>query len=233
MLPSSEHAVFTGLKPSGGHAADVPVQSSGKSHSPAGPRQTVCEFARTSAGQALLLPLHVSGASQSPAAARHVVELPSFASAGQASEVPSHISTASQTPAAPRHTLPDGIGEQVPALPWTLHDWQSVVSPPPQDVEQHTPSTQLPPTHSFAAPHCVPGDFFVMQVPPAQYWLVEHCESFVHPPEHTLPLHAWTVHCCVCTGGHCAPFPGQLAPSVAVAGVPPQLGSRHVTLLEA
>ena len=50
---------------------------------------------------------------------------------------------------------PAGTGRQVPALPATLHD----VQVPQLVVEQHTPSTQLPLSHSVPAAQICPSRF--------------------------------------------------------------------------
>ena len=72
-LPSSMHAVPLGCLASGGQAALLPVQLSARSHSPAAPRHTVLDEAKSSAGHAELVPVHVSATSQAPAVPRHVV----------------------------------------------------------------------------------------------------------------------------------------------------------------
>jgi hypothetical protein len=118
-----------------GHAAELPVQLSATSHTPAAARHTVALDRKASVGHAVLLPVHVSATSHGPAAARQVVPaLPArceqmwsllqvsvvhgfpssvqaypvgrFASAGHATFVPSHVSATSQSFAAARHTVP-------------------------------------------------------------------------------------------------------------------------------
>jgi hypothetical protein len=56
---------------SAGHAADDPVQVSGRSHTPALGRQTLVK--KLSAGQPTAAPVQVSATSQTPAEARQVV----------------------------------------------------------------------------------------------------------------------------------------------------------------
>src|SRR5439155_22802862 len=73
-LPSS-HTVPSGLKPSDGHAALVPVHVSAMSHALAAARQTVPAATKPSAGQALLAPSQLSATSQGPALARHAAVL--------------------------------------------------------------------------------------------------------------------------------------------------------------
>jgi hypothetical protein len=41
-----------------------------------------------------------------------------------------------------------------------LHAWQSVASPPPHALAQHTPSTQNPDVHWFVALHVAPFGCF-------------------------------------------------------------------------
>jgi hypothetical protein len=230
-FPSSVHGVFAATKVSAGHAAVTPSHFSGASHSPAAGRQVEDAGRTASAGQALLEPSHFSTASHRPTAARQVVPEGCFASAGHAGELPSQASGASHTPAAARQTVPCETGEHFPALPFRLHAWQSVVTPPPHALLQHTPSTQLPFTHSVLCEHPCPSGFLSTQVPPAQYWLVGHGLEAEQPPEQTFPEHWFDAHCCVCTEGQEAPLPGQFAARVAVGGVPPHDGARHWTEL--
>jgi hypothetical protein len=99
------------------------------------------------------------------------------ASAGQVGEVPSQRSGASQVPVDGRHStvLPEML--QVPTLPARLHTWQSI-APLPQAVLQHTPSTQVPLTHSTPAPQVVPLGFF------AAHSVPEHHVVLGQPAEH-------------------------------------------------
>ena len=59
-LPSSVHPVPLDFFASAGHAAELPVQFSARSHSPAAERQVVVLDRKTSAGHAPLEPVHVS-----------------------------------------------------------------------------------------------------------------------------------------------------------------------------
>jgi hypothetical protein len=60
-------------KPSAGHAADVPVQLSATSHTPAAERHTVVDGANVSAGHAMLTPSHASATSHTSVALRQTV----------------------------------------------------------------------------------------------------------------------------------------------------------------
>src|SRR6185295_7054814 len=93
--------------PSAGQVALLPVQTSCTSQTPALPRHTVPEVAKTSGPQSLLVPLQTSATSQTPADGRQTAVL--FASAGQLALVPLHTSAGSHTPADGR--------QMVPALP--------------------------------------------------------------------------------------------------------------------
>lgn len=90
------------------------------------------------------------------------------ASAGQRPPTPSQRSGASQVPVEGRHSTLDPRMVQVPTEPARLQAWQSLVDPPPHVVSQHTPSTQLPFTHSTFVAHVVPSGFFAAQSVPAQ-----------------------------------------------------------------
>jgi hypothetical protein len=134
-FPSSVHAVPLDFLVSAGHAAEVPVQFSATSHSPAEERQGIEAGAKPSDGQVALVPVQVSATSHIPAEARqtepalptgcwqatfvpshwslvqgfpssvHAVPLDILASAGQAPLVPLQVSATSQVPAAARQTV--------------------------------------------------------------------------------------------------------------------------------
>jgi hypothetical protein len=74
-LPSSVQGVPLPFFTSAGQPADVPVQFSARSHSPAGDLQTVLDDLKPSAGQVTTVPLQVSATSQVPAEARQTVPL--------------------------------------------------------------------------------------------------------------------------------------------------------------
>ncbi len=65
---------------------------------------------------------------------------------------------------------PAGLLAQVPTLPARSQASQA----PAQAVLQHTPSTQLPLTHAFAAAQVAPGAFLGTQAEPLQYWPAAH-----------------------------------------------------------
>ena len=84
-----------------------------------------------------------------------------------------------QLAAEPLHTygaqagapaVPAELLVQVPTLPARLQASQA----PAQAVLQHTPSTQLPATHSLSAPQVVPRTFLGTQAEPLQYWPTMH-----------------------------------------------------------
>ena len=106
VFPSSVHAVPLVFFASVGQVADVPVQDSATSHSPAAARHCTVDAERTSVGHVLLVPLQLSAMSQEPADARQTVLDGSFVSVGQVVLVPVQLSAASQTPAAARQTVP-------------------------------------------------------------------------------------------------------------------------------
>jgi hypothetical protein len=93
-LPSSVQAVPLVFLVSAGQLAEVPVQVSATSHSPAAARQTVVDGARASDGQVSVVPSQVSATSQLPAAARQTVplasavQLPRWPARLQAPQVP-------------------------------------------------------------------------------------------------------------------------------------------------
>src|SRR5436309_447105 len=90
-LPSSVQVVPAGLLSSAGQLADVPVQFSAGSHSPAEARHTTKLGRKSSGGQTVLVPVQFSSISQGPAEGRHTA--PAFlAGCWQASFVPSHSS---------------------------------------------------------------------------------------------------------------------------------------------
>ncbi len=111
-----------------GTAAAVPVQFSATSHSEAAPRHSWVEGAKVSLGHARLVPSHCSTTSQAPAEGRQVV-------------------AAAATPQVPFTAAPAVV----------LQAWQSVVTPPPQAVLQHTPSAQKPLAHSSCVVQVVPS----------------------------------------------------------------------------
>jgi hypothetical protein len=83
-----------------------------------------------------------------------------YASGGHAMLLEEQVSKGSQVPSAGRHitvgATVDESGVQVPsAVPpaWTLQAWQSLGSPPPQEVEQHTSSAQNPDAQSLPLKH--------------------------------------------------------------------------------
>src|SRR5207244_407201 len=87
-LPSSVQVVPAGLLSSAGQLADVPVQFSAGSHSPAEARHTTKLGRKSSGGQTVLVPVQFSSISQGPAEGRHTA--PAFpAGCWQASFVPS------------------------------------------------------------------------------------------------------------------------------------------------
>ena len=107
----------------------------------------VVDNKKLSAGQSADTPVQVSTVSHNPASARQIVEVGCRTSAGHTVEVPLHVSAASHGPAVARQSVLAARVAQVPfwAAPApTLQAWQSVVSPPPQALLQHTPSTQSP-----------------------------------------------------------------------------------------
>ena len=70
------------------------------------------------------------------------------------------LSATSQIPAVTRQTWPPATTPQAPfvAAPLiVLQAWQSVVTPPPQAVSQHTPSAQKPLPQSGAEVHAPPS----------------------------------------------------------------------------
>lgn len=72
----------------------------------------------------------------------------------------------------------------------TLHDMQSFV-PPAHGVEQHTVSTHVsPPWHIAVRAHVPPppSKGWHWPVGMSQYW-PGHCESVLHDPRQTAPLH--------------------------------------------
>src|SRR5207249_4336521 len=81
---------------------------------------------------------------------------------------------------------------------------------------QHTPSTQNPEVHWFAAPHVAPRPSFGWHTPPPQKCPAVQSPSTVHPPAHAVPavLHVSGAQSTVITVGH-DPAPVQLAESVA------------------
>src|SRR5436309_1987810 len=105
-LPSPVHAVPAGLLSSAGQLADVPVQFSAGSHSPAEARHTTKLGRKSSGGQTVLVPVQFSSISQGPAAGRHTA--PAFpAGCWQASFVPSHSSRLHGLPSLV-HAVPAG-----------------------------------------------------------------------------------------------------------------------------
>src|SRR5438094_883364 len=105
-LPSSVQVVPAGLLSSAGQLADVPVQFSAGSHSPAEARHTTKLGRKSSGGQTVLVPVQFSSISQGPAAGRHTA--PAFpAGCWQASFVPSHSSRLHGLPSLV-HAVPAG-----------------------------------------------------------------------------------------------------------------------------
>lgn len=96
---------------------------------------------------------------------------------------------------------------------------------------QQTPSTQLPLAHSTPPPQTWPSGFLLVQVPPAQYWLLGQGFVAEQPPEQTCPPGSQRPEGqgCSWADGQEAALPGQFAARVAVGGAPPQLGVRHWT----
>src|SRR5258705_6951563 len=105
------------LLPSGGQSTLVPVQLSGRSHTPAAARHTVPASTRASAGQSSCSPSQLSASSQAPAAGRQTAVL--LVSAGQAGLSPSQNSGRSHTPAPARQRAPPRPPRcsQAPGLP--------------------------------------------------------------------------------------------------------------------
>src|SRR5262249_13219649 len=93
-----------------GQAAEVPVQVSATSHTPAEARHTVVEGWKPSAGQAADVPVHVSATSQGPADARQTVVEGWKPSAGQGLPVPLQGSATSHGPVDARQTVPAATG---------------------------------------------------------------------------------------------------------------------------
>ena len=101
--------------PVAGHAAELPLQVSSTSHTPAAARHDVPAVASAFAGHSGVLPEQLSATSQAPAAARHSVPAEARTSAGHAGALPSHVScrtpasgrrsSAAATDAAPRRTM--------------------------------------------------------------------------------------------------------------------------------
>ena len=122
-LPSSVQAVPLAFFVSAGQLAEVPVQVSATSHSPAAALQTVVEGARASAGQVSAEPLQVSATSQAPDDALHTVPLES---AVHVPEVPGKVAGAAgpRAGAVAANTL-----EQNPQEHWLF-----VVHPSPNDA---------------------------------------------------------------------------------------------------
>jgi len=127
-----------------GQSLDVPVHFSAVSHVPAAARHVVVAGSYASSGQAGEVPVHFSSRSQPPCAARQTVEASAIASR-HSTWTPSHVSATSHAPADARHVPPAGSGVHTPsavAPAAALHAAQSFAAPPPQEVSQHTPSTQ-------------------------------------------------------------------------------------------
>ena len=138
---------------------------------------------------------------------------------------------------------------QVPSLAApaaTLHAWQSLVTPPPQAVSQHTPSTQKP------LPHCVP---LVHDCPSLRAWqvpllhtLLAHWPSLAQvapllsphtpvaqvPLPHSLPvLHVWPLASAQVPEPLQAIVPSQLLVVCNPAITCPQVPSARPVLLMA
>jgi hypothetical protein len=116
---------------------------------------------------------------------------------------------------------PAATGAQLPASPTTLHD----VQVPQLGVEQQTPSTQLPLSHSADAPQIWPRRFFphdplVQTIPATQ------SASTPQAARHAVPLQVYGAHDCVAAGLQ-APAPSQVRASVAVVVPIGQLGAAH------
>ena len=99
----SSHDVPSGAPRSIGQAADVPLQLSATSQTPAELRQTVPFDFKVSAGQVLLEPSQLSATSHPPAALRQTDVL--FWSLGQLAPDPVQLSATSHVPADERQTV--------------------------------------------------------------------------------------------------------------------------------
>src|SRR5439155_1176589 len=156
-----------GWMASGGQLLLVPVQVSGRSHSPAAARHTVPAFPAgcvhavplpsqtstvqglpssvhvvplaltPSAGQLALEPVQVSAVSHGPAAARQTVVDERKPSAGQLALEPVQVSAVSHGPAAARQTVVEG--------------WKPLAGQVSLDPVQNSATSQLP----ADARHCV------------------------------------------------------------------------------
>jgi hypothetical protein len=134
---------------------------------------------------------------------------------------PSHVPSVPQVEAAVTahtplgSTVPLATGAQVPRLPVRLHARQDV-----QDaVPQHTPSTQLPLTHSGPAPQEAPRGFRVPHWPEA----VSHPAGATQSAEaahvflqaFALPSHMYGAHGWVVPATH-VPLPSHIEARVSV-----------------
>lgn len=185
------HGVFAETTASAGQFLFVPSQFSAKSQAPASPRHTVLALATESSGQAAPVPVQNSARSQSPFLARHSFVAGSNALIGQLVLVPLHVSAGSQTSVLARQTAPLASVVQVPRLDAELHAWQSLLSPPPQALLQHTPSMQLPLLQPALTAQAVPlglgeGAKLAIAVPFVLNVLMVQVGEV---PEHKVPVH--------------------------------------------
>jgi len=105
-LPSFEQPVLLEASASAGQLLALPLQLSGRSHSPALARQEVELDATVSAGHEPEAPVQVSCASQIPLALRQTVVVAAKVSAGHDVLLPLQVSCVSQTPPAARQVTP-------------------------------------------------------------------------------------------------------------------------------
>jgi hypothetical protein len=106
------------------------------------------------------------------------------------------------------------MGMQVPSWPSALQASHC----PVHAFVQHTPSMQVPEAHSAATLQSVPGIFFGVQTPPAQYSLLLQSPSEVQlsdAPPHRSPRHAEFAGHAFSLGGGQLPAPSQKATRVA------------------
>ena len=153
-------------------------------------------------------------------------------SAGQVSAAPQTSGT-SQAPFALRHWFPVAA-EQMPTAFATLQAWQSVVSPLPHALLQHTPSTQkLFWQKSFAAQGWPFPSFGVHVVPRQKSPATQLASLPAQPPLvplQTVPAHTCPLHDTMTAGGHVV-LPLHVAPKISCDGGPLlQLAARQTVL---
>ena len=151
---------------SAGHVAELPLQTSSRSHAPTPARHTIPAFP-AGCWHDPDEPSHWSRVQGFPSLV-HAVATGSFAFAGQVVELPVQVSAGSHSPVDGLQTTVFGAGPHVPRFPGTLHAWQSVGLLPPHAVPQQTLSSQMPDLHSLVPLHVEPGSFLFAQAPPLQ-----------------------------------------------------------------